>query len=62
MIVTVPHRRTHRRYGIEISAARLNPFFVPVAGLIDSQPQVRSQERFQLHGRSPPFPSIDSRQ
>jgi hypothetical protein len=60
-LVTIPHRRVHRRYGIETPALRMDPFLVQVADLIDTHPQVRSGARFHSHGRSPPIPRTDSR-
>ena len=57
-VVTIPHRRVHRRFGIETPASPIDPFFLQVTQLIDGNLQVRSSTRFHSNGRSPPNPSV----
>ena len=56
--VTIPHRRVHRRLGIETPAASIDPFFLPLAQLVDTNLQVLSSIRFLSNGRSPPYLSV----
>jgi hypothetical protein len=53
-VVTIPRRRVHRRLGVEMPSASIDPFFLQVAQLFDRNFQVRSFTRFQSNGRSPP--------
>ena len=57
-VVTIAHRRVHRRFGVEKPAATADPFFVQVAQLFDASIEVRSSARFLSNGRSPPNPSV----
>jgi hypothetical protein len=57
-VVTIPHRRVHRRLGIETPAAPIDPFFLPIAQLIDKNLQVLSSTHFRSNGRSPPYLSV----
>lgn len=57
-IITIAHRRVHRRFGIESPAAPVDPFFLRVSQLFDASLQVRSSARVHSNGRSPPNPSI----
>lgn len=55
---SIPHRRVHRRFGIESPAAPSDPLFLQIANLFDTNLQVRSYTRLQSNGRSPPNPSV----
>ena len=57
-VVTLAHRRMHRRLGVETPAAPAGPFFRQIAQLFDRNHQVRSSARFLSNGRSPPNPSV----
>jgi len=53
-VVSIPHRRVHRRLGLETPATPIDPFFLQVAQLFGIDFQVRSFTHLQSNGRSPP--------
>jgi hypothetical protein len=57
-VVTIAHRRVHRRFGVEKPAATADPFFLQIGQSFDTNIEVRSSARSQSNGRSPPNPSI----
>lgn len=57
-VLTIAHRRVHRRLGVETPAAPADPFFRQIYQLFDRNHRVRVSARFQSNGRSPPNPSV----